>query len=354
MLDLLGNCFIPRLCQIPQQIGTGLAFSLWGYVGPLTFQSGESIVRLMKIRRFFFFLGVGLLFLETLSCGGKTEREPRSKTNFPPVVLSVAVLPEKAFKGTELSAAVQAKDPDGDPVTYRYQWIRNDEEMAGETGPTLKGERFRKGDSIQVRVTPSDGKEEGRALVSSPVKILNSPPVVQEVLIEPGRPTSSDSLTARPRGSDPDGDFIYYSFQWEKNGRVMDQERNAVLEAGKFVKGDSIAVTVTPDDREVQGTPKKSQAVVISGSPPIITSSPSSTVEKGMYKYQVKVRQVDHGRLAFVLKSGPAGMTIDKDTGFIQWGVEKEARGTYPVEIEVSDDEGAKSTQKYELTVDFK
>lgn len=308
----------------------------------------------MKIRKLVFFLSFGLLFFITFSCGEKRGGESRSKANFPPVILSVTVLPEKAYKETELSLAVQAKDPDGDPITYRYQWIKNDEEMAGENAPTLEGERFQKGDSIKVRVTPSDGKEEGRPLVSSPIKILNSPPAVQEVRIEPERPASSDSLTARVKGSDPDGDFIYYSFQWEKNGKVMDQERDSVLERGKFRKGDSVAVTVTPDDREVQGASRKSQVVVVSGSPPIITSSPPSTVEKGMYSYQVKVHQVDPGRLTFVLKSGPAGMAIDKDTGLIQWSVKKEARGTYPVEIEVSDDDGAKSTQKYELTVDFR
>ncbi len=308
----------------------------------------------MKNRKLIFFLSVGLLFFGTLSCGERKGGDSRSKANFPPVILSVAVLPEKAYKGTELSVAVQAKDPDGDLITYRYQWIKNDEEMAGENAPILKGERFQKGDSIRVRVIPSDGKEEGRPLVSSPVRILNSSPVVQEVLLEPERPASSDSLTARVKGFDPDGDFIYYSFRWEKNGKVMEQERDAVLERGKFGKGDSVNVTVTPDDREVQGTPRKSQTVVVSGSPPIITSSPPSTVENGMYRYQVKVHQVDQGRLTFVLKSGPAGMTIGKDTGLIQWGVKKEDKGTYPVEIEVSDDEGAKSIQKYELTVDYK
>ena len=260
----------------------------------------------------------------------------------PPAILSVTILPEKAYRGNDLFLAVQAKDPDGDPITYRYQWIKNDQEMAGENMPTLKGDKFQKGDSIQVRVTPSDGKEEGRPLLSSPIKILNSPPVIQEVLIEPGKPTSSDSLTARVRSSDPDGDFIYYSFQWEKNGKAMLEERDPALERGKFGKGDSIAVTVTPDDREVQGTPKKSQAVVVSGSPPVITSSPPNAVEKGVYTYQVKVHQTDQGRLTFVLKSGPAGMAIDKNTGLIRWGVKKEDKGTYPVEIEVSDDEGAK------------
>jgi len=46
-------------------------------------------------------------------------------------------------------------------------------------------------------------------------------------------------------------------------------------------------------------------------------------------------------------------MAIDKGTGLIQWEIKKEDKGVYPIEIEVSDSEGARSTQRYTLTVDF-
>ena len=59
---------------------------------------------------------------------------------------------------------------------------------------TLKRGNFKKGDIIQVKVTPSDGKENGKPFLSTPVKILNSPPVIQEVWIEPKMPTAKDNL----------------------------------------------------------------------------------------------------------------------------------------------------------------
>ncbi len=304
--------------------------------------------------RFISFLFLDLILLGNLSCEGKRDSESRSKANLPPVMLTVTILPEKAYKGSELSVAIQGKDPDGDPVTYRYQWIKNGQEMAGENMASLKGERFQKGDSIQIRVTPSDGKDEGRPFLSSPITILNSPPEIQEVSIEPERPSSSDNLTARVKASDPDGDFVYYSFRWEKNGEAIPQERAPLLERGRFRKGDSIAVTVIPDDREIQGTPKKSGRVLVSGGPPVITSSPPHAMEGETYRYQVKVHNPDQGHITFTLKSGPKGMVIDKDTGLIQWGIRKEDKGVYPIEIEVSDDEGAKGAQKYTLTVDFR
>ncbi len=40
-------------------------------------------------------------------------------------------------------------------------------------------------------------------------------------------------------------------------------------------------------------------------------------------------------------------MKIDSQSGLIQWEIRKEDRGDFPVEIEASDSEGAKSLQKY-------
>jgi hypothetical protein len=54
------------------------------------------------------------------------------------------------------------------------------------------------------------------------------------------------------------------------------------------------------------------------------------------------------------LKSGPKGMEMDKKTGLIRWEIRKEDRGNHSVEIEVSDDAGAKSIQRYTLTIDFR
>jgi hypothetical protein len=47
-------------------------------------------------------------------------------------------------------------------------------------------------------------------------------------------------------------------------------------------------------------------------------------------------------------------MEINKETGLIRWNIQKEDKGSHPVEIEVSDKDGAKSLQRYVLAVDFK
>jgi len=300
------------------------------------------------------FLLLTALFSILLSCRGQKTETSSSRTNSPPLITSVNILPEKPTKKSELNLSIQSKDPDGDPITYQYQWIRNDEEILGENKNTLKSGNFKKGELIQVRMTPSDGKVNGTPFLSIIVKILNSPPVIQEVRIEPKVAYVTDHLKTYVKSSDPDGDFIYYTYQWEKNGVVLNEERGETLERGQFKKGDSIAVIVTPDDRETLGTSKKSENLIISNSPPIILSSPPTSVEKTTYIYQVRGNDPDDDPMTFILKSGPKGMEMDKRTGLIKWEIRKEDKGDHSVEIEVSDDAGAKSIQRYILTINFK
>jgi hypothetical protein len=305
--------------------------------------------RLIKILTVFL-----ILFLGVLACAKGKEAEVKTKTNSPPVITSVSILPEKPIKESELNLSIQSKDPDGDPITYQYQWLKNEEEIIGEKQNTLKKANFKKGDLIRVRVTPSDGKANGMPFLSPPLQILNSPPILQGIWIEPKVAYVTDRLKANVKSSDPDGDFIYYTYQWEKNGTILNEERAEFLEKGQFKKGDSIAVIVTPDDRETLGTPKKSEPLIISNSPPLIVSSPPTSVEKSTYIYQVKANDPDNDPITFTLKSGPKGMEMDKNTGLIRWEIRREDKGSHSVEIEVFDDAGAKSIQRYMMTVDYK
>jgi hypothetical protein len=288
-----------------------------------------------------------------LSCEGQRGAPPASKANAPPSISAIHIIPEKPTQGSDLTVSVESKDPEGDPITYAYQWIENDEEISGEEKSVLNCGRFKKGDFIRVKATPSDATGKGNPSVSSPIRILNSPPELLELRIEPKVAFASDPLKAISRSEDKDGDFVYLVYRWEKNGVELREEKTNTL-GGVFKKGDSISVTVTPDDREAAGAPRTSDAILISNSPPVITSSPPSQVKGNAYLYQVKVNDPDNDPITFALKSGPKGMKIDKASGLVQWEIQKEDKGTYSVEIEASDNAGAKSIQSYTLAVEVK
>jgi hypothetical protein len=178
--------------------------------------------------------------------------------------------------------------------------------------------------------------------------------VIEQVWIEPKTGYANDRLQARAKASDIDGDSILYTFQWEKNGVILREEKSEILEHGLFKKGDSIVARVTPDDREMEGVPKKTDPIVISNGPPIIISSPPIKIEGEKYSYQVKASDPDGDPISYILNFKPKGMEIDRDTGIIQWEVRKEDKGSHSIEIEVSDPEGAKSFQRFTLSVDIR
>ena len=307
----------------------------------------------VKILTLFLFL---CPFVIPISCERQKAAESPSKTeaNSVPIITSVTILPERPNQENDLSLVIQSQDSDGDLVNYRYQWIKNDIELSGESGNVLRAGNFGKGDVFQVRVIPSDGKGDGKPFLSDPVKILNAPPVVREVRIEPQMPTIQNDLKAHEKSTDADGDFIFFTYQWEKDGAALMDERKDTLERTRFKKGDSISVTVVPDDREIMGVPKKSDPVKISNSPPAIVSSPPSSIEGTKYVYQVKVKDPDNDPITFRLKSGPKGMKIDPESGLIQWQIRKEDKGTHSIDIEVSDNEGARSYQQYTLAIEVR
>ncbi len=298
------------------------------------------------------FLVLLLCFVGNSAC--ERQRITESKKNSPPTITSVDILPKEPTQENQLSLTIQGKNPDRDPINYRYQWMKNDEEILAENKNVLENGRFRKGDLIRVKVTASDGKDDGKPFSSDPVKIVNSPPVVQEVRIEPKVAYANDNLKVLVKSSDIDGDEIRHTYQWERNGVILSEETKEVLEKGLSKKKDSFIVTVTPSDGEVPGTPKRSEPVVIFNSPPIIISSPPTRTEGSSYTYRVEANDPDGDPLAFTLKLHPKGMEIDKQTGLVRWEIRKEDKGNHPVEIEVSDDAGAKTSQQYEIKVDLR
>ncbi|MCJ7785530.1 MAG: Ig domain-containing protein, partial [Desulfobacterales bacterium] len=294
----------------------------------------------------------------SISCGRQERTEPKTPKNSPPFITSIRILPEHPTRESILSLVIQSQDPDGDLVGYRYQWLKNNEEMRGEDKETLQCNDLKKGDLVQVKVTPFDGKVKGEPFLSPPAKIPNAPPVIQEVRIEPKVAYANDNLKVFVRTSDANEDSIHYTYQWEKSGEksglILGEEKNETLQRGQFKKGDSIVVTVTPNDGESVGIPKKSEPIIISNSPPVIVSSPTNKIDGNIYTYQVKANDPDNDSVIFSLKTAPKGMQINKETSLIRWQIGKEDHGTQTIEIEASDSEGAKSFQRYTIAIEFR
>ncbi len=186
--------------------------------------------------------------------------------NSAPSVASVTISPDPAWAGSTIACSYSGySDGDGDPDASTIAWTVNG--SAAGSGATL-GIAVVGGDALLCTVTPSDGTDTGSP-VSAALLVSNSAPSVATVTISPNPATSTDSLSCGYSGfSDPDGDADHSTMDWTIDGSWAGS--GATLGAG-YVRGDTVACTVTPDDGSDNGSPV-SDSLVIGNSPPVVST----------------------------------------------------------------------------------
>jgi subtilisin family serine protease len=103
--------------------------------------------------------------------------------NLPPQMKSATLSSgPQEFADVSLQVAeLLALDPEGDPVTYAYQWqLSNDgvnfSDVEGGNAPVLPAAPGRAGKLWRCQITPSDGTSSGAALATAAVNLVNRPP----------------------------------------------------------------------------------------------------------------------------------------------------------------------------------
>jgi len=139
------------------------------------------------------------------------------KVNTLPEVVFIKLTPKLVYPGTMITAEIQGKDADDDPVTFYREWKKNDEVLPGETMDNLDTKGFKKGELITLYVTPFDGKEKGKIKWSPTIMIANRPP---EITSSPPA-TISDRYIYEVKANDPDGDKLTYSLEGAPPGMTM-------------------------------------------------------------------------------------------------------------------------------------
>ncbi|MBK8257047.1 MAG: DNRLRE domain-containing protein [Polyangiaceae bacterium] len=86
--------------------------------------------------------------------------------------------------------------------------------------------------------------------------------------------------------------------------------------------------------------------------PPLITSSPPTTATEGVTWYYAATAVDPTGSaITWSLEQGPAGMTIDPESGLVTWTPGPTSAGTVPVAVRATDSGGAYYTQAFNLSV---
>ena len=282
--------------------------------------------------------------------GGHESPTADVNGNHPPVVRSIVISPNPIVLSSPVSVTVDAQDVDRDPVTLRYRWFANGKFVAEQSTDVMDAKPFKRGDRVTVEVLPSDGKGEGRGLVSAPVIVANTGPMVSSLSVVLDEPPSRVA-TASAEIMDPDGDPVTISYRWYKGQEVVKEGEDNRLDVSALKTKDTVQVEVIASDGISAPTIVKSSTYAMNNTPPKIVSTPSPMSQAGQYTYQVQAQDPDDDAVAFSLEAGPSGMTIDAQSGMLRWSPAGDAVGVQHVRVMAKDSRGGFATQEFELSI---
>ena len=269
--------------------------------------------------------------------------------NRPPVIRSAVIFPPAVTIDTELRVEVRGEDMDGDPITYRYQWLVNGASAADATAPQFKTDGLKNDDRITAQVTPNDGKTDGVVFTTDPVTVGNTAPYLVEIHLEPVPLRRGDPLKVKVVAADADGDPVTLSYKWLRNDKEIPGAKADTVETKDFKKKDVLAVLVTASDGKATREPQAGLPVMIENSPPSFTSSPPAEFKDGQYLYAVAVMDPDEDPITLEIKQGPPGMTLDAATKKIVWKLTPESVGKHHIVLVAKDNDNGVTQQDFDL-----
>ena len=159
--------------------------------------------------------------------------------------------------------------------------------------------------------------------------------------------------TTTVSATDADGDNVTYAFQNAPPGATIDSTSGEIRwtpdTPGEFL------FSVTANDSQ-GGTAIQDFEVTVtldaSNTPPSIESSPPEIAMEGRdFRYIVEASDSDGDRLTYYLSQSPDRMTIDQNTGVIDWKPTFDQLGPQLAEVLVLDGRGGSARQQLELIV---
>ncbi len=196
----------------------------------------------------------------------------------PPGAPEVRLSPEQPRATEPLRAVIArpAPDADGDPITYRYRWLRDGSALARpDASPQsrrepywtstseIPGQMLEKGQRWTVEVQPFDGESYG-PVVRAEASVRNTPPPAPAIAIAPLHPRRVDPLRVNiTQPPDVDGDSVTYRYAWKRNGAKLSLPPEVAELPRRFVKkGERWEVEVIASDGEAEAEPVRVEAVI--------------------------------------------------------------------------------------------
>ena len=187
----------------------------------------------------------------------------------------------------------------------------------------------------------------GGSAKASTSAVRNSAPEIRGIRFVGGDGRPGNTLGVEMEGNDADGDPVQFEIVWQKNGQPAGVGTHMTA---PVKRGDKVTVTVTPFDGKERG---KSATLFreILNTPPAIEGQEEFQVTDNAVTFHVRASDADGDPLMYSLKDAPAGMSIDRTTGWVRWMTPPGMPGKVPFTVIVSDGSGGESTARFTVTV---
>jgi len=154
------------------------------------------------------------------SFGTPFATAPLVIANSPPSVSSVTLGPDTASIGTMMTVNASGSDPDGDEITFTYQWRVNGSPMGRPVREnTFDTSSLHKKDIVSVMVHFADGEASGGPVISNGIVLQNrKPEITSTAPLELKGGLYVYQVTAK----DPDGDPLVYRLDRFPAGMTID------------------------------------------------------------------------------------------------------------------------------------
>ncbi|MCA2577755.1 MAG: tandem-95 repeat protein [Microcystis sp. M41BS1] len=284
--------------------------------------------------------------------GGFAEQEwaiavvSQRSNNQAPQILSTPSL--KANINQVYQYNLVGNDPDGDPIFWSLE-TRPQGMSLDVTKGTIRWQP--KLDQIGLHEVVIQAIDTQGAISSQrftlAVNGVNLPPNITSVPLT--RTVTNQAYTYTVVAKDPENGILTYNLGRKPNGMTIDQTGKiqwTPTQIGNYdidvLVADNQGATATQTYRLVVGTQAINQA-------PNITSTPLFVANVGSaYQYQIQASDPEGQSLTYQLIESPQGMTINANTGLVQWNTP--ITGNYKVVVAAFDSQGLGVTQGYTLT----
>ncbi len=259
---------------------------------------------------------------------------------------------------TPVSITLIGTDEDGNDLNYSVVKPPVHGKLSG-TAPEMTYNpvtNFHGSDSFTFKV--SDGEVDSEAATFTvTVEPANDRPKANDDTLKMQEDEPVSTVDVLANDSDADGDkLVVINATQGKNGSVTigADSTLAYTPAGNFNGADTFTYTVS-DGKNGADTATVSVTVEPVNDPPSITSGPEETTRVwASYTYDVEAEDPDAGdSLKYSLQDAPEGMTIDEETGLVEWTPTSAQAGKYDLTVKVLDSHKIRAwdTQSFTLTV---